>query len=298
MCNSASPQWLVVFKLPKILTPCTNHRSVCCSRTFCVLWRPQQSYLQGQCDELKPFYTNWLDVGSELIRSITRDLPCLLFSTLVCCCFSPCIHHRVHVYTRYCYFRVMRYQIRRSRSLPSLLIWLLLLQGVSIALPPFWIFFTKRNNSAAGWDIITKFGTVVDMAVRNVRQHYFWPVPKSKMAAGRHLEKRKIAITRPPFEILSPNLARLQAWTVRNVPWCHFGLQQNQDQIPDGGRKISNGHVSAMVHPIHFMFGSRVNMIQTTIIKQQIFILKNCRFKYTCNDDKLTIVSDVENSKN
>jgi len=62
-----------------------------------------------------------------------------------------------------------------------------------------------------------------------------------------------------------------------------FGLQQNQ--IPDGGRKISNGHVSAMVHPIHFMFGSRVNMIQTTIIKQQIFILKNCRFKYTCNDD-------------
>jgi len=26
-------------------------------------------------------------------------------------------------------------------------------------------------------------------------------------------------------------------------------------------------------------------MIQTAIIKQQIFILKNCRFKYTCNDD-------------
>ena len=26
-------------------------------------------------------------------------------------------------------------------------------------------------------------------------------------------------------------------------------------------------------------------MIQTAIIKRQIFILKNCSFKYTCNDD-------------
>jgi len=46
------------------------------------------------------------------------------------------------------------------------------------------------------------------LRARNVHVCHFWATTKSKMAAGRHLEKRKIAITRPPFEILSPNLAR------------------------------------------------------------------------------------------
>ena len=36
---------------------------------------------------------------------------------------------------------------------------------------------------------------------------HFEAKTKSKMAAGRHFEKRKIAITRPPFELLPPNLA-------------------------------------------------------------------------------------------
>jgi len=36
---------------------------------------------------------------------------------------------------------------------------------------------------------------------------HFWAITKSKMAAGRHFEKRKITITWLPFEILSPNLA-------------------------------------------------------------------------------------------
>jgi len=50
-----------------------------------------------------------------------------------------------------------------------------------------------------------------------------------------------------------------------------------------------------MVYPIHFMFGSRVNMIQTTIIKQQIFTLKSAVLNALVT---MTIVLDVENSKN
>ena len=50
----------------------------------------------------------------------------------------------------------------------------------------------------------------------------------------------------------------------------------------------------AMVHPIHFMFSSRVNMIQTTIIKQQIFI-KTAVLNTLVT---MTIVLDVDNSKN
>jgi len=104
-----------------------------------------------------------------------------------------------------------------------------------------------------------------------------------------------------------------------------FGYNKIQDQIQDGGRppawKISNSIISATVHLIHFVFGFRtgfsgsVNRMvllpvktnlrwqpaailsknskwhnsgaaeETVIIKQEIFILKNCRFKYTCNDD-------------
>ena len=106
--------------------------------------------------------------------------------------------------------------------------------------PPFW---TKENlhNSAAIWDIFTKFGVLE-------------------------------AMDSPQHGVMS-----------------FLGYNKIQDQIQDGGQppssKSSNGHISATLHPIHFMFVSRVNMIQTAIIKQQIFILKNCRFKYTCNDD-------------
>ena len=50
-----------------------------------------------------------------------------------------------------------------------------------------------------------------------------------------------------------------------------------------------------MVHRIHFVFGSRANMIQTTIIKQQIFILKTAVLNTLVT---MTIVLDVENSKN
>jgi len=66
----------------------------------------------------------------------------------------------------------------------------------------------NRHISAAFWDIFNKFGMRVptDSPQRAVTNH-FGAKTKSKMATGRHFEKRKIAIIRPPFELLSPNLA-------------------------------------------------------------------------------------------
>jgi len=57
-----------------------------------------------------------------------------------------------------------------------------------------------------------------------------------------------------------------------------LGYNKIQDQIQDGGRppswKISNGHISAMVHPIHFMFGSSVNMTNCDNKTASIYIIK------------------------
>jgi len=86
--------------------------------------------------------------------------------------------------------------------------------------PPFWK-KENRNNSAAIWDIITKFGTVVDMDSPQRAVTSFWPVTKSKMAAGPHL-KKKLSKTQPLFQISLPNLVCWWPGTARNVPWCHF----------------------------------------------------------------------------
>ena len=70
---------------------------------------------------------------------------------------------------------------------------------------PFW----KKENrhiSAAISVIFTTFGVLVAMV--NPQRAVMSFLEYTKMAADRHFEKRKIAITRPPFELLSPNLAR------------------------------------------------------------------------------------------
>ena len=56
--------------------------------------------------------------------------------------------------------------------------------------PPFWK-TENRNNSAAVWAIVTKFGKMVDMDIAQCAVTSFWPVTKSKMAEGRHFEKKK-----------------------------------------------------------------------------------------------------------
>ena len=97
--------------------------------------------------------------------------------------------------------------------------------------PPFWK-TENHNNSAAIWDIITKFGVVIDVTVRNLPWHHFWPVTKSNMATGRHFAKRKIAITQPLFEISSPNLVCW--WPGQPATFIMSLLAYNK--IQDGGR--------------------------------------------------------------
>ena len=85
-----------------------------------------------------------------------------------------------------------------------------------------------------------------------------------------------------------PNLVFLWPWTAHNVPWCDFWATtkyETKSKMATGGHLRYNKIVK-----LHNWFAGRrnvflVKMIQTAIIKQQIFILKNCRFKYTCNDD-------------
>jgi len=88
--------------------------------------------------------------------------------------------------------------------------------------PPFWK-TENRNNSAAVWAIVIKFGKMVDMDSPQRAVTSFLTCIKSKMAAGRHFEKkRKIAIIQPLFEISSRNLICWWPWASRNVPGCHF----------------------------------------------------------------------------
>jgi len=54
-------------------------------------------------------------------------------------------------------------------------------------------------------------------------------------------------------------------------------------QIQDGGRplswKISNGHISAMVHPIHFVFGSTVGFSESADRMALLLIKPNLRWR-------------------
>ena len=172
-------------------------------------------------------------------------------------------------------------------------------------------FSTKRNNSAADWDIVSKFGKMEDMdsperavtpfltfikiqdggrppSWKKENRHIsvaFWVIftkfgvlvptdspqqkpwlhfgatTKSNMAAGRHFEKRKIAITRLPFELLSPNfgvMVDMDSAQRAVAPFLGF------IKIQDGGRpptwKKENRHISAAYWDIFAKFGVLVDI--------------------------------------
>ena len=46
----------------------------------------------------------------------------------------------------------------------------------------------------------------------------------------------------------------------RRIEWSYFRLDQIQDDGRPPSGKFCNGHISATGHPIHFMFGSRVEI--------------------------------------
>ena len=64
----------------------------------------------------------------------------------------------------------------------------------------------NRNNSAAVSAIVTKFGVVVDMDSPQRVVTPFLTCIKIQDGGGRHLEKSKIPICQPLFEISSPKL--------------------------------------------------------------------------------------------
>jgi len=63
------------------------------------------------------------------------------------------------------------------------------------------------------------------------------------------------------------------------ILWHYFRFEQ----IQDGGRrhlgKISNGHISATGHPIHFMFGYRVGFSGTADLMALFSIRTNSRWR-------------------
>jgi len=71
-------------------------------------------------------------------------------------------------------------------------------------------------HTMAPWRSEVKFNFFLRLAWNRPTTPISW-LNQSKMAAGRHFGKRKIAITQPLFQTSSPNLVRWWPWTARNV---------------------------------------------------------------------------------
>jgi len=82
------------------------------------------------------------------------------------------------------------------------------------------------------------------------------------MAAGSHFEKKENRHNSAAISDIFTKFGVLVAMDSRQRPVMSFlGYNKIEEQIQDGGRppswKISNGHISAKVHPKHFVFDSR-----------------------------------------
>ena len=136
----------------------------------------------------------------------------------------------------------------------------------------------NRNNSTAIWDIVTEFGTVVGIHSPQRAVTSFFTLNKIQDGGRPPFWKKENLHNSAGIWDIFTKFGVLVAMDSPQRPVMSFlgyNKIKTKSQMTAGKFQMA---VSAMVHPIHFMFGSRVNMIQTTIIKQQIFILKKLPF--------------------
>jgi len=82
------------------------------------------------------------------------------------------------------------------------------------------------------------------------------------MAAGRQLEKRKIAISQPLFEISSPNLVCWWTLAARTVPLCQFW--NTTKSMMAAGAILKNGKsqkLDSYLRCLHKFFSKTANII-------------------------------------
>ena len=128
--------------------------------------------------------------------------------------------------------------------------------------PPFWI-MENRNNSAAVWTIVTKFGVMVDMdslqrAVTTIFDLY--KNPKCRPAAI--LKKGKSPYLSRCFRYLHQIWCAVGHWHPAPSPCVIFGLQQNPRWRPAPFWKSGKSqNLDSRLRCLHKFFSKTANII-------------------------------------
>jgi len=116
----------------------------------------------------------------------------------------------------------------------------------------------NRNNSAAIWGIVTKFGMLVDMDSPQRAVTSFLTGNNIQDGGRPPFWKKKIFINQPLFQII--HQIWYAAWTARNVPDAFLGYNKIQDDSWPPFWKTENRNNSAAIWDVFTNFGTQVDM--------------------------------------